>query len=220
RLRDVGWRSFFEWGWREPTSWYHAFQRKGEPYAAPTPFVDLSKPSFRFGLAEIRVADDEDQLVVDIKTDKKSYQVRENVTATIQVRTPDGKPAARGTIAFAAVDEALLELAPNSSWDILSAMRQERSYGVRTATAQMQVVGRRHFGRKALPAGGGGGASPTRELLDTLLLWESSVDLDENGRATLTFPLNDSLTRFRLVAIADFGEQRFGTGATDIVSTQ
>ncbi len=222
RLREANWRSFFDWGWRAPVSWYQAYQRKGEPYEAPTPFVDLSKPSFRFGLAEIRVADEEDQLLVEVKANKKTYQVRDQVTVAIQVRTPDGKPAAHGSVAFAAVDEALLELAPNNSWDILSAMRRERSYGVRTATAQMQVVGRRHYGRKALPAGGGGGGgkSPTRELLDTLLLWEPVVDLDEHGRATLTFPLNDALTRFRLVAVADYGEQRFGTGQTDIVSTQ
>src|SRR5690606_32157008 len=139
---------------------------------APTPFVDLSKPSFRFGLAEIRVSDERDQLRVEVKPARKAYQVRDNVTVDIQVRLPDGKPAAHGTVAFAAVDEALLELAPNTSWNLLAAMRQERSYGVQTATAQMQVVGRRHYGRKALPAGGGGGKSPTRELLDTLLLWE------------------------------------------------
>ena len=30
-----------------------------------------------------------------------------------QVKTPDGKPAAAADVAFAAVDEALLQLAPN-----------------------------------------------------------------------------------------------------------
>src|SRR3546814_6480931 len=84
----------------------------------------------------------------------------------------------------------------------------------------MEVVGRRHDGRKALPAGGGGGKSPTRELLDTLLLWNPSVQLDENGKATLTVPLNDSITRYTLVAVADYGAHRFGTGQTSIASTQ
>jgi len=220
RIRKASWGSFFDWGWRAPRAWYEAFRSKGEPFAAPTPFVDLSKPSFRFGLAEIRVSDERDQLRVEVKPARKAYQVRDNVTVDIQVRLPDGKPAAHGTVAFAAVDEALLELAPNTSWNLLAAMRQERSYGVQTATAQMQVVGRRHYGRKALPAGGGGGKSPTRELLDTLLLWEPVVELDGQGKATVTFPLNDALTRFRLVAIADYGAQRFGTGSADIVSTQ
>src|SRR5690606_35278781 len=154
-----------------------------------------AKPAFRFGLASINVSDDADQLKVSVSADKPEYQVRDKARISIAVSLPDGRPAAHASVAFAAVDEALLELAPNPSWDLLDALRQKRSYGVETATAQMQVVGRRHFGRKALPAGGGGGKSPTRELLDTLLLWQPSVETDENGRASLDLPLNDSITR-------------------------
>ena len=51
-------------------------------------------------------------------------------------------------------------------------MMGRRGYDVQTATAQMQVIGKRHFGLKALPQGGGGGKQTTRELFDTLLLME------------------------------------------------
>ncbi|MGC8141372.1 hypothetical protein ACP3W2_28595, partial [Salmonella enterica] len=71
------------------------------------------------------------------------------------------------------------------------------SYGVETSTAQMQVVGKRHYGKKATPAGGGGGRAPTRELFDTLLVWKPNVTLDADGRAQLDVPLNDALTSFR-----------------------
>jgi len=84
----------------------------------------------------------------------------------------------------------------------------------------MQVVGRRHYGRKALPAGGGGGKSPTRELLDTLLLWQPDIVLDDQGRAQISVQLNDAITRFTLVAVADHGADRFGTGKTTITSTR
>ncbi|WP_233208298.1 alpha-2-macroglobulin family protein [Pollutimonas subterranea] len=220
RLHDVPWQSFFTWGWQQPGSWYKAFMRAGEPAPTPTAFIDLAKPSFRFGLTEIRVSDSRDQVQVKVSADKQRYQLREKAKVAIEVTLPDGKPAAHGTVAFAAVDQALLELASNDSWDLLSAMRQFRSYGVETATAQSEIVGRRHYGRKALPAGGGGGASPTRELLDTLLLWQSDVQLDAQGRAQVTVPLNDSITRFKLVAIADYGAERFGTGSTSIASSQ
>src|SRR5690606_38144266 len=101
-------------------------------------------------------------------------------------------------------------LAVNDSWKLLEAMSQRRSYGVQTATGQSQVVGRRHYGRKAVPAGGGGGGSPTRELLDTLLLWQPDVQLDADGKAMIVVPLNDAFTSFRLVAVADEGAARFG----------
>ncbi|HEU0230477.1 MAG TPA: MG2 domain-containing protein, partial [Burkholderiaceae bacterium] len=220
RLREVPWYSFFSWGWRHPADWYDAYNNENKEFKAPTAFVDLSKPSFRFGLTQIKVSDQRDALNVKVTADKPVYQVRGKANVTIHVTKPDGTPAANGQVAFAAVDEALLQLAPNNSWDLLGAMRQSRSYGVRTATAEMQVVGRRHYGRKAVPAGGGGGKSPTRELLNTLLLWKPMVQLDANGEAHLAVPLNDSITRFRLVAIADYGQERFGTGSTDIRVTQ
>ena len=103
---------------------------------------------------------------------------------------------------LAAIDEALLELQHNDSWDLLPAMLQRRSYGVQTATAQLQVVGKRHYGRKAMPPGGGGGRALTRELLDTLLLWQPAVVLDANGSAQVEVPLNDALSGFRIVAVA------------------
>ena len=121
---------------------------------------------------------------------------------------------------MAAVDEGLLELLPNQSWNLLDAMMGRRGYGVQTATAQMEVIGKRHYGLKALPQGGGGGKQPTRELFDTLLLWKGRVPLDANGEASVEIPLNDSLTSFRIVAVATGGLELFGTGSTSIRSTQ
>ena len=220
RLRDVPWYSFFTWGLRAPREWWTAFWYEGKEYVAPTALVDLSKPAYRLGLAEIRVGTQSHRIDVKVASDKPAYPVRSQAQVTISGRLPDGKPAAGAEVAVAAVDEALLELLPNDSWNLLEAMLQRRSWGVATSTAQMEIVGRRHYGRKAVPAGGGGGKSPTRELLDTLLLWKPAVVLDANGQATLTVPLNDALTSFRIVAVADAGSGLFGTGQASIRATQ
>ena len=84
----------------------------------------------------------------------------------------------------------------------------------------MQVVGKRHYGLKALPSGGGGGRHITRELFDTLLLWKGRVLLNEKGEASVEIPLNDSLTSFRIVVVANGGSGLFGTGQTSIRTTQ
>jgi len=220
RLRDVPWYSFFTWGYKAPREWWTAFWYEGKEYVAPTALVDLSKPAFRLGLAEIRVGTQAHRIDVKVTSDKPAYPVRGKAQITISGRLPDGKPAAGAEVAVAAVDQALLELMPNDSWNLLESMLQRRSWGVSTSTAQMEIVGRRHYGRKAVPAGGGGGKAPTRELLDTLLLWNPAVVLDASGQATLTVPLNDALTSFRIVAVADAGTGLFGTGQTTIQSTQ
>lgn len=220
RLREVPWYSFFTWGFRAPREWWTAFWFEGREYVAPTAMVDLSKPAYRLGVAEFRVGARAHELAVSVQADRESYPVRGQAQVTIQVKQPDGRPAAHAEVALAAVDQALLELMPNDSWKLLEAMLQRRAWGVQTSTAHMEIIGRRHYGRKAVPAGGGGGKSLQRELLDTLLLWNPKVVLDAQGRARVTVPLNDALTTFRIVAVADLGTSLFGTGQATIRATQ
>jgi uncharacterized protein YfaS (alpha-2-macroglobulin family) len=219
RIRDVSWTSFFSWGWKEPLNWARSFWYEGREYQAPTAMVDLSKPAFKLGVAALKVGMAAHELQVKVTTDKAQYTIRQKALARISV-TQGGKPAAGAEVAFAAVDEGLLALRDNASWDLLNAMIRERAWGVETSTAQSEIIGRRHYGRKAVAAGGGGGRGGTRELFDTLLLWQATVVLDASGEATVEVPLNDSLTSFRLVAIADAGAQTFGSGSTSIRVTQ
>jgi alpha-2-macroglobulin len=187
----------------------------------PSALVDLGKPAYKLGIAPVRVGWAAHELKVQVAADKAVYKVRERATVRVKVRTADGSlPPAGAEVALAAVDAGLLELKPNDSWDLLQSMMGERALQVQTATAQMQVVGKRHFGRKAVPHGGGGGRGQGRELFDTLLLWKGKVALDANGEATVAVPLNDSLTSFRIVAIASAGAGLFGTGATEVRSAQ
>lgn len=221
RVRDVPWYSFFTWGWKTPGEWWNAYWNEGKDFVAPSAMVDLSRPAFKYGVAEIKVGDAAKRLQVEVTPARVTYGIREMADVTIKVKLPNGKPAPAGTeVAFAAVDEALLELKPNTSWNILQAMYQRHSFGIEMATAQLEVVGKRHYGRKALPPGGGGGKAPTRELLETLLSWQPAVVLDANGTAKIKVPINDALTKFRLVAVADVGNDQFGTGEGSFIVRQ
>ena len=187
----------------------------------PTALVDLGKPAYKLGIAPVRVGWAAHELTVQVASDKPVYKVRERAAVRIKVTRADGKPLPPGAeIALAAVDVGLLELKPNDSWKLLETMMSERGLQVETATAQMQVVGKRHFGRKAVAHGGGGGRGASRELFDTLLLWQGKVRLDAKGEAQLDVPLNDSLSSFRIVAVASASAGLFGTGAIDVRSTQ
>ena len=217
RVEPLKWYSLFQWGWREPIAWFKEWWNPEQP----TAMVDLAKPAYRLGLAEIAVGTEGFKLKVDISSDKTDYRPREEATVKIKVTTPDGKPAPAGTeVAFAAVDQALLELRPNDSWNLLDAMLQKRGYEVETATAQSQVIGKRHFGKKALPPGGGGGRAPARELFDTLLKWQPRVVLDASGSATLKVTMNDSLSEFKLVGVATAEAGLFGTGSSSVKTRQ
>ncbi|MRR17297.1 MAG: alpha-2-macroglobulin, partial [Deltaproteobacteria bacterium] len=192
---------------------------------APGSKVDLGKPAYKLGMAEIHVGWKNHELAVSVTPDARIYRVRDKAKVKIKVRTASGRALPAGAeVAVAAVDEGLLELMPNRSWEILAAMMGRRGTSVKTSTAQMQVVGKRHFGLKALAQGGGGGLAPghepTREMFDPLLLWKGRVALDAGGEASLEVPINDALTSFRIVAVATAGAGFFGTGYTSVRSTQ
>lgn len=217
RLRDVPWYSFFTWGWRDPGQWWRAW-RASSDYQPPTAMVDLAKPSFKMGMAGIEIGRAKHELKVEVLPQQAQYGVRQSAQVRVRV-TQDGRPVPDAQLAFAAVDEGLLTLSPNGSWKLLDHLLQQRPWIVSTSTAHSEIIGRRHYGRKAVAAGGGGGFA-TRELFDTLLTWQPAVTLNAQGEAVIQVPLNDSLTRFRLVAIADAPGQRFGTGENSLTVGQ
>jgi len=187
----------------------------------PTALIDLGKPAFRLGYAELKVGWRAHELEVEVRPEKSVYQVRQKAKVRVDVRLSGGGPPPKGTeVTLAAVDEGLLEIRPNNSWNLLEAMMRRRGIAVETATAQAQVVGKRHFGRKAVVHGGGGGKQGARELFETLLFWKGRLKLDGQGRAEVEIPLNDSLTAFRIVAVAEGGPGKYGTGQATIRATQ
>lgn len=207
-----------------PNIYVSTFVVRGRVPGGPdetTAIVDLAKPSFKMGLTSINVNWKAHALKVDVVPSKTVYSPREEATVQVKAVRADGSALPAGAeVALAVVDEGLLLMAPNRSWDILRYMMNTRALEVQTATVQMQVIGKRHFGLKAVPHGGGGGQQMTRELFDTLVYWNGSVKLDQNGLATVKFKMNDSMTKFRIVAVAHAGEGLFGTGETSVTSTQ
>jgi uncharacterized protein YfaS (alpha-2-macroglobulin family) len=195
--------------------------RVGEPN--PTALLDLAKPAMKMGLIELKVGWKAHELLVAVKSDKTKYHTREKALVTIQVKPATSERLPPGSeVAVAVVDEALMRLKENSSWKILQEMMGTRRLAVNTSSGQNQVVGKRHFGSKAkLPGGDGGTASSdSRELFDPILLWQPRVKLNAAGEAKITVPLNDSLTSFRIVAVAIGGQNLFGDGSTNIESTK
>ena len=218
RGRVAGWRL---WLAEFARRWHLPFLR--ELAGPPTALIDLAKPSYRMGVAKIAVGWDAHRLAVDVHPDRGKYHIRDTAQVAVKVTGADGRAPKQAEIAFVAIDEALLQLAPNPSWQLLDAMMGERPLSVLSSTGQMQVVGKRHYGRKAVIAGGGGGgdlSQVNREDFRPVLLWKGRVRLDRAGRARIAVPLSDSLSSFRLVAIATAGANRFGTGSVSIRAAQ
>ena len=77
-----------------------------------------------------------------------------------------------------------------------------RGWGVPTSTAQMHIIGKRHFGLKALPT-----RRRRRGAVDPRTVRHAArLERKDTRRCkrevTVEVPLNDSITSFRIVAVA------------------
>ncbi|MFN0161869.1 MAG: MG2 domain-containing protein, partial [Burkholderiales bacterium] len=99
RIRDVPWYSFFQWGWRSPVDWCNERSDWVDLYnrGRATAMVDLAKPAFKLGIAEVQVGKSAFELKVGVSADKPVYQTRETARVKVSVKTADGKPAPAGT---------------------------------------------------------------------------------------------------------------------------
>lgn len=187
----------------------------------PTSTIDLGRPSFKLGITNLNIGWNEHKIDVRVSSDKEVYRVRDKAKIKINLLSMIGTPLSENSeITLIAVDEALNLLSPNLTFNLLESFMQTRKLEVQTSTAQMQVIGRRHFGQKGVPQGGGGGQEITRELFNTLLLWKGTITPDKNGETEIVVPLNDSLSSFRVVALATSGSKLFGSGSHIIKTSQ
>jgi len=87
------------------------------------------------GITELMVSTEAHALRVSLAPDRARYQPGDTARVRIHVATADGKrlPAAR-KLSFVAVDEALLSLKGNPSWQLLARMQAPRLHNVYTTS--------------------------------------------------------------------------------------
>jgi alpha-2-macroglobulin len=201
-----------------PNMYISAFAVRGR-IDTPTShgMIDLGKPAFRMGLTELKVNRKNAILKLHTKVEKPVVKPRDEQIITFKVDRP--KSLSKLKIAVAVIDAGLLELAPQDSFDLRSSFISFKKHDVDTATAHTFIIGKRHFGLKAKPHGGSGGKLTNRELFDTLLYWNPNVTITPAGDAKVRFKLNDSLTKFKVFALA-YSESEFDSTEESFISTQ
>jgi uncharacterized protein YfaS (alpha-2-macroglobulin family) len=160
------------------------------------------------------------RLILTIKPDRADYAPRDEATFILQVRNEAGQPlpaGSRAELSLALVDEAIFSLSEELAGPIFDAFYAKRENLVRTYDGLAPM---RWFGGGG---GGGGGAplaDPRSDFPDTAV-WIPVIETGENGQATVTITLPDSLTSWRLTAKATTGvETQVGESFVNIVTKQ
>jgi alpha-2-macroglobulin len=181
--------------------------------------TDPGKPAFRLGYVELQVEDATKRLSVAVKANKEEYRPANAATLDVIVQDREGHGAA-SEVTLWAVDYGVLSLTAYRTPDILKSVYVEKALQVMNVDSRQRIVSRRVLTPKGSTDGGGGGrdggGATLRKDFRVLAFWLGSVATDASGHASVEVKLPESLTTYRIMAVAGDRASRFGSGESDV----
>jgi uncharacterized protein YfaS (alpha-2-macroglobulin family) len=180
---------------------------------------DPGKPAFRLGYVELKVEDATKRLTVAVKANKDEYRPANAAKVDLDVKDKQGRGAS-SEVTLWAVDYGVLSLTAYRTPDILRSVYVEKALQVMNTDSRQRIVSRRVLTPKGGTDGGGGGADAgagtIRKDFRVLAFWLGSVTTDAAGHATVDVKLPESLTTYRIMAVAADRASRFGSGDSEV----
>jgi uncharacterized protein YfaS (alpha-2-macroglobulin family) len=180
---------------------------------------DPGKPTFRLGYTELKVVDASKRLKVAVKADRAEFRPGTKARIDVDVHDVQGK-ASQSEVTLWAVDYGVLSLTGYTTPDVLGSMYLKKALQVATEDSREKIVSRRVLTPKGGPDGGGGGADAgpgtLRKDFRVLAFWLGSLPTDRNGHLRTDVTLPESLTTYRVMAVAADRDSRFGWAQNEI----
>ncbi|MCA1648989.1 MAG: hypothetical protein LC753_01535 [Acidobacteria bacterium] len=187
--------------------------------AAENDSSDPGKPSFRLGYVELKVEDATKRLTVAVSANRTEYRPANDARVSVSVQDRQGRGTA-SEVTLWAVDYGVLSLTAYRTPDVLRSVYVEKALQVMNVDSRQRIVSRRVLTPKGETEGGGGGADAgagtLRKDFRVLAFWLGSVVTDAAGRADLTVKMPESLTTYRIMAVAGDRLSRFGSGESEV----
>jgi uncharacterized protein YfaS (alpha-2-macroglobulin family) len=191
----------------------------GTTTAAESDTSDPGKPSFRLGYVELKVEDTSKRLTVAVAANKQEYRPANAATIDVTVKDHEGRGAA-SEVTLWAVDYGVLSLTAYQPPDVLRSVFVEKALQVLNEDSRQRIISRRVLTPKGETDGGGGGAETgagtIRKDFRVLAFWLGSVATDPDGHASVDVKLPESLTTYRIMAVAGDRRSRFGGGDSEV----
>jgi len=194
------------------------------------PFVargrpDAGAPTFRVGYVELPIDPESRRLKVELKPSQR--ELRPGATLTVDVQVTDSKAIGQAAeVTLYAVDEGVLSLVDYKTPDPLAVFTRPRPLQVATLESRSSLakVGLEELSLLLGPdkgaEGGGGGEGGVRRDFRQSAYFNPSVLTDKDGRGRVSFKLPDSLTTYRLMAIATIAGDRYGYAQSSVVTSK
>lgn len=187
---------------------------------------DLSRPSYRLGYINLEISKKNKELTVVVKPDRTSYEPGQVVTGTVDVYDYTGRRV-ESEVTFSAADKGVLNLVGYQLPNPLTTFYADRSLAVWTSEMRNFIFGQRYLSEKGEVVGGDGcmekamvneqtGSIQPRFDFRSTAYFTGKLFTTASGPAKFQFKLPDNLTTFKLMAVAQTRDSRFGYGDSAI----
>jgi len=178
--------------------------------------VDLGRPTYRIGYLKVQVTDPYKTLDIRVQSDRASYKPHDTVKLRLTA-TPHAAPGSQEPVEFAVavLDEAVFDLIQDGTryFDPYRGLYHLDNLDLVNYGLLTRLIGLQKFEKKGANSGGDGGAGfDMRSVTQYLAYWNPSIRADKHGEATVSFPLPDNLTGWRVFAIGVTPGDRLGLG--------
>jgi alpha-2-macroglobulin len=184
----------------------------------PKSEADDGRPDFRVGVVELSTDTSERRLSVAVTPSAAVTTPGAELSVDVAVADAAGR-AKSAELALFAVDEGVLMLTGYRTPDPYAHFYRPRGLSVWTADARSLLVAEDELDATLGEKGGGeagGGGEAARSDFRALAFYAPSVVTDAQGRAQVRFKLPDSVTRYRVMAVAVGKGADFGSGSADV----
>ncbi|HSC88490.1 MAG TPA: MG2 domain-containing protein, partial [Polyangiaceae bacterium] len=188
--------------------------------------VDLGAPTFRTGYVDLPINPELRRLAVELRPNRTDYRPGEEITVDLAVKA--GNQGVTSEVTVYAVDEGVLSLIGYRTPDpipVFTAARPLRTtlLEAREDLARLSRDPRELLGlgpNKGAEGGGGGDEAGARRDFRQSAYFNPAVLTDGSGKATVRFRLPDSLTTYRLMAVATTTDDRYGYAERRVTSSK
>ncbi|MBT8036498.1 MAG: hypothetical protein KJO21_03035 [Verrucomicrobiae bacterium] len=185
------------------------------------------EPALKLGYCTLNVTNVKDRLNIALNVAGSQHRPGEPTTVTGTVTQADGSAAAGAELVLYAEDEGTLAVAGYNNPEPMATFHAPRPLLVDCGTSFSTFIPENPdtyaFGNKGFTIGGGeggggfgGGDFPLQARTDfnPCAVWLPQIMTDTNGKFTATFTNPDTLTRYRVIAVALHGKSKFGDTST------
>jgi len=181
-------------------------------------------PLMRIGYAELKVENAAPRITIDVEPTSPSVRPGSEATVALTLTNYKNNPVANAEVTLYAVDMGVLAVSNSPDPDPLSTFYPERRLLVQTGSGISHLLpedpSRLNTHNKGFLIGGGFDdlrANLTlRHDFRPCAFWQADIISDENGKAEATFVVPDTLTRYRIIAVANTTDGLFGTGTGEL----